>query len=115
MIRAGITFDNSIINCNSDFDCPKYDIYYIHQELDAYYNLKNNWTNSLKRFSRKLQQGDYMIIIMKKGKMIYKINDEQLEVVLNIPEHEKNEIYLLVHDRKCNCKCNIEYITELLD
>ena len=56
-----------------------------------------------------------MIIIMKKGKMIYKINDEQLEVVLNIPEHEKNEIYLLVHDRKCNCKCNIEYITELLD
>ena len=52
---------------------------------------------------------------MKDGKMIYKINDAQLDVVVNVSKHDNNEMHLLVHDRTLKSKCNIVYITELLD
>ena len=114
-IRSGITFDKSIINCNSDSNSPKYDIYYIYEKLDNFYTLKDQWNNHFNKFNRKLQSGDFMTINMKDGKMIYKINDAQLDVVVNVSKHDNNEMHLLVHDRKLKSKCNIVYITELLD
>ena len=72
----------------------------------------NNYFN---KFNRKLQSGDFMTINMKDGKMIYKINDTQLDVVINVSKHDNNEMHLLVHDRDLKSKCNIVYITELLD
>ena len=109
-IRTGITFDEKIKNCQKDSNSPKFDIYYILNDLKQFYNSKG-WKN-IKGIGRKLQTGDNMIISLINGKMYYNINGTQIDLIEHIPLKEEN-IYLLVHDRYLESKCNIEYITEI--
>ena len=112
-IRAGITFDKNIIYFNSDADSPKYDIYYIYQGLDACYTLKGNWKH-FKGNYRKLQAGDNIIITLFNKELKYKVNYIEINFSEKIPEDDNKEIYLLVHDRHQDSKCNILYIAEII-
>ena len=112
-IRAGITLDKNIINFKSDADSPKYDIHYISDGLSACYSLKGGW-KYFKGFNRRLQAGDNIIITLFNKELKYKVNDIEINFTEKIPEVDNKEIYLLVHDRYQNCKCNILYITEII-
>ena len=111
-IRSGITLDKNIINLNKDENCPKYDIYYILEDLCEFYSLNGEWKN-FKGITRKLQKGDSMTIALLDGIMRFKVNETILDFVENIQLQDNKEIYLLVHDRNLNSKCNITYITEI--
>ena len=104
--------DKNIINLNKDENCPKYDIYYILEDLCEFYSLSGKWKN-FKGIGRKLQKGDSMKITLLEGKMRFKVNETILDFVENIQLQDNKEIYLLVHDRDLNSKCNITYITEI--
>ena len=112
-IRAGITFDKNIINFNSDDDGPQYDIYYICQNLNACYSLKGGWKHFQGNY-RNLHTGDNIIITLFNKELKYKVNDTEINFSEKIPEIDNKEMYLLVHDRDKNCKCNILYITEIV-
>ena len=81
--------------------------------MDACYNLKGKWKR-IQGFNRKLQAGDNLIITLFNKELKYKINDIEINFNEKIPEIDNKEIYLLVHDRYKNCKCNILYITEII-
>jgi len=111
-IRSGITLDKNIMNSNKDDNTPKYDIYYVLEDLYEFYSLKGQW-KSYKGIGRNLQKGDYMTITLLDGEMRYKVNETTLDFVENIQLQDNKEIYLLVHDRNLKSKCNIIYITEI--
>ena len=113
-VRTGITLDKNIKNCKKDSNDPNYDVFYIHQDLNQFYNLKNKW-KTFNGFKNGLKAGDYMIITMINGKMKYNINGTSLDFEAEISLNDENEVYLLIHDRHLKSKCNIEYITELLN
>ena len=113
-VRTGITLDKNIKNCKYDSNDPNYEIYYIHQDLSQFYNLKDKWKN-INKFKHQLKSDDYMIITMFDGKMKYNINGTSLDFEEEISLNNDNEIYLLIHDRYQKSKCNIEYITEILN
>ena len=112
-IRSGITFDKNIINFNSDADSPQYDIHYIYEGLEACYSLKGGWKH-FKGINHELQAGDNMIITLLNKELKYKVNDIEINFTEKIGDVDNKEIYLLVHDRDINCKCNILYITEII-
>ena len=112
-IRSGITFDKNIINQKSDDNEPNYNIYYVLEDLEQFYNLKQKWTR-VKSFEKHLQAGDNMIITLLNEKMRYKVNGTQLDKEENIQMNDNKERCLLVHNRNLKSKCNIAYITEIL-
>ena len=56
-----------------------------------------------------------MIITMLDGKMKYNINGTSLDLEAEISLNNNDEIYLLIHDRYQKSRCNIEYITEIIN
>ena len=100
-----------IINNEIDNNSPNYDIYYILEDLQQFYNCNEKWKR-FKGIGRNLKW-DTLIITLFEGKMSYKVNETQLDLIENIPFQDNKEVYLLVHDRYLTSKCNINYITEL--
>ena len=86
-IRSGITFDEKIKNCKSDDNSPKFDVYYVLEGLNQFYNLSDTWRH-FNGIGRKLQSGDNMIITLIDGKMNYTINGTQLDFIAIIPLKE---------------------------
>ena len=112
-IRSGITLDKNIINHQTDYNEPKYNIFYILEDLKQFYSLDRKWTH-FKGFERDLQSGDSLIIILSNEKIIFKVNENQIFEVSNISLNDDKERYLLVHNRNLKSKCNIAYITEII-
>ena len=113
-VRTGITLDKNIKNCKNDSNAPNYNVFYIHQDLSQFYNFKDKWKD-INKFKNELKSGDYMIITMLDGKMKYNINGTSLDLEAEISLNNNDEIYLLIHDRYQKSRCNIEYITEIIN
>ena len=115
LVRVGITLDKEIINKQKDYDCPKYDIYYILQDLQRFYTLKEHWKNIFKGNNIGLQEGDNLTMILKNGIIKYSINGKELEGSAKINFNDKKDIYLLVHIRSENSQCEIKSINPIFD
>ena len=114
-IRIGITFDKKIIDNQIDKDCPQYDIYYLLEDLQNFYCLKNNWRKVFNNNLLKLKNGSYLIMSMKNGKLKYKVNDVELDGFIEVDFKNKGDMYILVHARNNNSKCSIISISEISD
>ena len=114
-VRVGITLDKEIINKQKDYDNPKYDIYYILQDLQRFYTLKEHWKNIFKGNNIGLQEGDNLTMILKNGIIKYSINGKELEGSVKINFNDKKDIYLLVHRRDEDSQCEIKSINEIFD
>ena len=78
-------------------------------------NLITMYSIFIKAYLNLLKSGDYMIITMLDGKMKYNINGTSLDLEAEISLNNNDEIYLLIHDRYQKSRCNIEYITEIIN
>ena len=114
MIRAGITFDPSIIyEKQADIDSPWYNIYYINQDLKLY---NNNWIGYSK-LGRVITEGDDLIIKVKDRKLNYLLNGVPIADCYPIKKEDidRKDMYLLIHRRNKNSESELKYICELID
>ena len=113
-IRTGITFDKNIINCQSDENCPLFDIYCILEDLKQFYSQKTGWEGIFTKQIKPLKAGDYMKITLKNGKMKFTVNNVLL-VTVKIDMINKKEMYLFVQCRNVKSSAEIVYITEIFN
>ena len=114
-VRTGITFDKNIINDKTDENWPQYDIYYLLEDLQQFYSLKDKWKSLFKNKSVTLKNGSYMTMSMRNGKLKYKIDEVELEGFIEVDLKNKGDMYLLIHERNSHSKCSIISISELID
>lgn len=113
-IRTGITFDKNIINCQTDENCPLFDIYCILEDLKQFYSQKTGWEGIFTKQIKPLKAGDYMKITLKNGKMKFTVNNILL-VTVKIDMINKKEMYLFVQCRNVKSSAEIVYITEIFN
>ena len=117
LVRIGITFDANIIKETKDSNNPNYKIYYILQDMKAFYDYhKKDW---IKYFDGKdkLKNGDDLTIILKDGQLEYLLNGETIGKPYSVNSKDINEetMYLLIHRRNTYSQCELKYIYELID
>ena len=109
-IRIGISLDKDIIKDKIDKNKPLYNIYYISEDLNQFYDLDNGWRiNVFKWDGEKLKKGDNLAIIFIDGNLSYSVNGKKLEGSVKVKEYDKKEIYLLIHRR--NNESNVQIIS----
>ena len=109
-IRIGISLDKDIIKDKIDKNKPLYNIYYISEDLNQFYDLDNGWrSNVFKWDGEKLKKGDNLAIIFIDGNLAYSVNGKKLEGSVKVKEYDKKEIYLLIHRR--NNESNVQIIS----
>jgi hypothetical protein len=114
-VRTGITFDKDIITDQTDVNCPQFDVYYILEDLVQFYTLRTGWKNCFINDTHGLKSGDNVTITLKNGELRYAVNDEDLGGLIKVDLYEKKEIYLLIHTRNDNSRCQILYISEIFN
>ena len=113
-VRVGITFDKEIVKDKTDENKPLYDIYYILEDLNQFYDLSHGWrTNIFNYDGGKLKSGDELTIIFKNGKLSYEVNEIKIKGFVDVEVYNKNEYYLLVHRRDAKTICQILSIEEI--
>ena len=113
-IRIGISLDKDIIKDKIDKNKPLYNVYYISEDLNQFYNLDNGWrSNVFKWDGEKLKKGDNLAIIFIDGNLAYSVNGKKLEGSVKVKEYDKKEIYLLIHRRNTESNCQIISIEEI--
>ena len=117
MIRAGITFDPSIIKEKKyNLDSPNYNIYYKNQNSKSFYTNNKGWFEYFK-LDKCFKEEDDLIITVKDGKLGYLLNGSSMGDSYPIEKEDvnKKDMYLLIHRRNMNSQCELKYIYETLD
>lgn len=117
MIRAGITFDPSIIKEKKyNLDSPNYNIYYKNQNSKSFYTNNKGWFEYFK-LDKGFKEEDDLIITVKDGKLGYLLNGSSMGDSYPIEKEDvnKKDMYLLIHRRNMNSQCELKYIYETLD
>ena len=116
-IRAGITFDPSVIKeKNYNWDSPNYNIYYIAEETKYFYTNNNGWLKYFK-LGKDFKEEDDLIITVKDGKLGYLLNGSSIGDSYPIEKEDvnKKDMYLLIHRRNKDSQCELKYIYETLN
>lgn len=117
-IRTGITFDKSIANETEDFNCPKYPIFYILENLSEFYEGEQGIWLTYFDSQTPLKADDYLNIQLKNGELRFFLNGNDLGKSYNLDKNildKYDEMYLLVHRRNEKSNCEIIYIYDITD
>jgi hypothetical protein len=109
--RFGICYDVSIKECQIDSNDPKYNVYYILEDLKQFYDKKNWWKTYSTTETEGLNKGDYLTIIFKNGKIRFLRNYVDIGFDYEISFADQSyEPYLLVHTRNEKSEAEIIYM-----
>lgn len=114
-IRTGITFEKEIAEEKSDFNSPKYKIYYLLENMTELYCGENcEWLTYFPK-GPSLKDEDYLNMQLLNGELKFFLNGEDLGkgYQINMTDKSYNDMYLLIHRRNTKSECEIVYIFDL--